>query len=122
MALLAALVSLALVSGGSDRGSTLPKPAGSWYSAVAGVRPIGDFGRRTACGEVLRPDTLGVSHPVLPCGAKIYLALGRRTVLTQVIDRGPFVPGRAFDVTAPLAAKLGLGGVERIRWAYASAG
>jgi rare lipoprotein A len=58
---------------------------------------------------------------VLPCGAKIYLAFDRRHVLAQVIDRGPFVPGRAFDLTAPLAAKLGLQGVQRIRWAFASA-
>ena len=58
---------------------------------------------------------------MLPCGAKIYLSFDGRQVLTQVIDRGPFVPGREFDLTAPLADKLGLDGVQRIRWAYASA-
>lgn len=121
VALLAAVVSLALVNDRTKSGGSLPKPAGSWYSALAGVRPIGGFGGRTACGEALRPTTLGVSHPVLPCGAKIYLSFDGRQVLTQVIDRGPFVPGREFDLTAPLADKLGLDGVQRIRWAYASA-
>jgi rare lipoprotein A (peptidoglycan hydrolase) len=57
---------------------------------------------------------------VLPCGAKIYLSYGGTTVLTQVIDRGPSAAGRELEVTAPVAAKLGLRGVERIRWAYAS--
>jgi rare lipoprotein A (peptidoglycan hydrolase) len=121
VALLAALVSLALVGGRSKPGADLPKPAGSWYPAVAGVRPLGGFGRKTACGEVLRPTTLGVSHPVLPCGAKIYIEFDGRHVLTQVIDRGPFVPGRELDLTAPLAERLGLAGVQRVRWAYASA-
>lgn len=121
VALLAALVSLALVNDSSKSGASLPKPAGSWHSALAGVRPTGDFGGRTACGEVLRPTTLGVSHPVLPCGAKIYISFDGRHVLTQVIDRGPFVPGREFDLTAPLADRIGLAGIQRVRWAYASA-
>lgn len=121
VALLAALVSLALVNSSSKGGASLPKPAGSWHSALAGVRPTGDFGGRTACGQVLRPTTLGVSHPVLPCGAKIYISFDGRHVLTQVIDRGPFVPGREFDLTAPLADRIGLAGIQRVRWAYASA-
>ena len=44
-----------------------------------------------------------------------------KSVLTQVIDRGPYVPGRVFDLTETLAAKLGLRDVQRVRWAYASA-
>ena len=122
VALLAAVVSLALVSGRSSHGNDLPKPVGGWYTALAGVRAPGGFGARTACGQVMRADTLGVAHPVLPCGAKIYLSYGGRTVLTQVIDRGPYLPGREFDLTQTLAAHLGLSGVERIRWAYAGAG
>jgi rare lipoprotein A len=122
VALLAAVVALALVLGRSDSDSSLPKPAGSWYTALAGVRQVGGIGKRTACGQLLTADTNGVSHPVLPCGAKIFLSYGGRNVLTQVIDRGPFVPGREFDLTEPLAAKLGLAGVQRIRWAYAASG
>jgi rare lipoprotein A len=122
VALLAAVVSLALVAGRSSSDSTIPKPAGAWYSALAGVRVPGGFGTRTACGQVLRPVTAGVSHPVLPCGAKIFLSFDGKNVLTQVIDRGPYVPGREFDLTEPLAAKLGVRGVQRLRWAYAGAG
>jgi rare lipoprotein A len=119
VALLAALVALAVVVGRQTRATDLPKPVGSWETVLAGVRPTGDYGKTTACGTVLRPATSGVSHAVLPCGAKIFVAYGGKTVLTQVIDRGPYVPGRALDLTAPLAAELGLRGVEPVRWAYA---
>lgn len=122
VALLGAVVALALVIGRADSKSALPKPAGAWYTALAGVRQAGGIGKRTACGQILTADTNGVSHPVLPCGAKIFLSFDGKSVLTQVIDRGPFVPGREFDLTEPLAAKLGLGGVQRIRWAYAASG
>ena len=122
VALLAAVLSLAIVSGRSSATRTLPQPVGTWYTALAGERAPGGYGSTTACGQVLQPETEGVAHPVLPCGAKIYLSFDGKRVLTQVIDRGPFVPGREFDVTAPLAAKLGLRDVSRIRWAYAAAG
>ncbi len=122
VALLGAVIALALVLGRSDSNVSLPKPAGSWRSALAGVRAPGGIGERTACGQILRADTNGVSHPVLPCGAKIFLQLGGVNVLTQVIDRGPYVPGREFDLTESLAARLGLTGIERLRWAYAASG
>ena len=63
--------------------------------------------------------TLGVAHPVLPCGARIYISYGGHKVLTQVIDRGPSAPGREFDVTKALADEIGLHGTKRIRWSYA---
>jgi len=50
------------------------------------------YGKRTACGQVIEPRTEGVAHPVLPCGVKLYLTYEGRHVLTQVIDRGPYVP------------------------------
>jgi hypothetical protein len=121
VALLGAVVALALVTGRSDFEPTLPRPVGAWYPALAGIRAAGGLGKRTACGQVLRPATNGVSHPVLPCGAKIFVSYGGKTILTQVIDRGPYVPGRVLDLTETLAAKLGLSGVQRVRWAYAGA-
>jgi rare lipoprotein A (peptidoglycan hydrolase) len=122
IALLAAVVSLALVVGRSDSDTTQPRPVGAWQTALAGVRGVGGIGKRTACGQTLGADTNGVSHPVLPCGAKIFVQLDGKSILTQVIDRGPYVPGREFDLTEPLAAKIGLRGVQRIRWAYAVSG
>jgi rare lipoprotein A (peptidoglycan hydrolase) len=62
---------------------------------------------------------MGVAHPVLPCGAKVYLSYGGRRVLTQVIDRGPNKPGREFGVAKPLADEIGLHGTKPIRWSFA---
>ena len=50
--------------------------------------------------------TVGVAHPVLPCGVKIYVEYKGKQVLTQVIDRGHTVPGREFDLTQALAKLL----------------
>src|SRR6266508_6223036 len=104
---------------------TLPRPAVSdisgWYTALAGVRARPLAGRTSGCSTLLDPNTLGVGHPVLPCGAKLFLRYGGKTVLTTVVDRGPYAPGREFEVTPALADVLGLSGVQTIRWSFARA-
>ena len=122
VALLAIVLALAVASlaNGSDD-EQAPTAVGEWYSALAGTyRPqaVADTDV-TACGYPADETTPGVAHPVLPCGAKIVLEYDGKQVLTQVIDRGTGVPGRAFDLTAKLASQLGVRGVQRIRWAYA---
>ena len=74
---------------------------------------------RTACGEAFTKDTIGISHPTLPCGVKLYIRFHGREVLTQVVDRGPFAPGRDFDVTKALANRLDLHGTQTVEWRYA---
>lgn len=73
----------------------------SWYGP-------GDYGTTTACGVVLEPDTLGVAHRTLPCGTPVALTWHGRTLVVPVIDRGPFAPGRTWDLT--FATFQGLGG------------
>jgi rare lipoprotein A len=119
VALLAVVASVAFTSGNHKSDGGLPPPSGSWYPALASSRGPGSYGKRTACNIVLRPATVGVSHPVLPCGSKIYVRYAGQKILTQVIDRGPYVPGRQFDLTEALAARLGLHGVQEIEWAFA---
>lgn len=121
VALLAAVVSLAVTAQTRSPSSSLPQPEGN-YAALAGTIGSAAVGRRTACGEVIRADTEGVAHPTLPCGARIYVVYHGKHVLTQVIDRGPYVPGREFDLTEALAARLGLQGVQTIHWSYARVG
>lgn len=121
LALLAAVVSLAVIRQTREGTGTAPQPAGS-YTALAGSSGPAAFGRRTACGGIIHPDTEGVSHPTLPCGARIFLSFHGTRVLTQVVDRGPYVPGRQFDLTDALARRLGLSGVQQIHWSYARAG
>ena len=121
VALLAALGALAL---GGDGGGGLAPAAGQveaespWQEATVGVR--GRPGRRTACGTVLGTRTVGVIHPVLPCGAKLVLGAGELTVTVEVVDRASAGSGRDFGVTRALAARLGVEGDSRIRWRFAS--
>jgi rare lipoprotein A (peptidoglycan hydrolase) len=118
IAVLAGVVVLAISLGRSTQGkaSSVPEPV-HWYKALAA--PYTPSGKKpTACGQRVNERTLGVAHPVLPCGVKIFLDFNGKQVLTQVIDKGPAVPGREFDVTKALADKIGLQGVEQLRWAF----
>ncbi|HLY86244.1 MAG TPA: hypothetical protein VKO84_07020, partial [Gaiellaceae bacterium] len=63
--------------------------------------------------------TLGVVHPVLPCGTKLFVQVGSKRVYTQVVDRGPVPSREDFDLTAALADRLGLAGTRNVRWAFA---
>jgi rare lipoprotein A len=116
-ALLGVAIALAVTSR-RHPASALPPPIGS-YTALAGASGPEAAGTRTACGQIVGPRTLGVAHPVLPCGVKVYITYQDVHVLAQVIDRGPSVPGRQFELTAALARRIGLTGVQRIRWSYA---
>lgn len=84
----------------------------SWYGP-------GLYGRHTACGETLQANTLGVAHRSLPCGTTVKFAYHGHTLVTQVIDRGPYVHGRSWDLTSAASKVLGLEGVGQVRYAVA---
>lgn len=84
----------------------------SWYGP-------GLWGNKTACGQTLRPHTLGVAHKKLPCGTTVKFMYHGHSVVTQVIDRGPYIKGRAWDLTAAASEVLGLEGVGDVRYAIA---
>jgi hypothetical protein len=118
--LLAAAVAAAVSGwGGTASGRAQPQPVGDLVALVGSAGPAA-FGRHTACGGILRPDTLGIAHPTLPCGARIFIDYHGLRVLTQVVDRGPYEAGREFDVTDALARRLGLQGVQRVHWSFAA--
>jgi rare lipoprotein A (peptidoglycan hydrolase) len=71
----------------------------SWYGP-------GLYGNHLGCGGQLTPGKLGVAHKSLPCGSKVTLRKGSRTVRVRVIDRGPYVGGREFDLTEATARRL----------------
>ncbi|HEY2479022.1 MAG TPA: septal ring lytic transglycosylase RlpA family protein [Solirubrobacterales bacterium] len=85
----------------------------SWYGGKT------MWGRSTACGQVLRPTTIGVANKTLPCGTPVKFVWRGRAIVAPVIDRGPYVKGRAWDLTEAAAADLGFEGVGRIRYAVA---
>lgn len=59
----------------------------------------GFYGNTTACGQTLRRDTMGVAHKTLPCGTRVRFHYRDRTRKVAVIDRGPYIDGRRWDLT-----------------------
>lgn len=73
----------------------------SWYGGGGGL----------ACGGELTSTTMGVANKTLPCGTWLTIRYGDRSVRVQVIDRGPYVAGREFDLTEATKRALGFEGV-----------
>lgn len=71
----------------------------TWYGP-------GLYGNNTACGQVLRPSTVGVAHRNLPCGTAVKLVYRGRQIVTRVIDRGPYSYGNDWDLTLAAARAL----------------
>jgi rare lipoprotein A (peptidoglycan hydrolase) len=123
VAVLAAVVISRRTGADNDRNlpGAVPVPGtqnGYYTGRAAPYSPTG-ADTRTACGEPFTDKTQGVAHPVLPCGVRLYIRFHGTEVLTQVIDRGPNLPGRDFDVTKALADRLGLHGSQTIQWRFA---
>jgi hypothetical protein len=78
----------------------------TWYGP-------GLYGNRTACGQRLGYDTLGVAHRSLPCGTKVNILYQGRTITVPVIDRGPY-SSADWDLTEETADRLGFSGKETI--------
>ncbi len=79
-------------------------------------------GNRTACGVRLRRSTMGVAHRTLPCGTRVDITWGGRSVSVPVIDRGPFVTGVHYDLTLAAAKVLGFVAAGRVRVGVLPAG
>ncbi|HEX3737788.1 MAG TPA: septal ring lytic transglycosylase RlpA family protein [Solirubrobacterales bacterium] len=94
------------------RGSHSPaRHLTSYRLAGASYYGAGLYGNGVACGGTLEPGTLGVANKTLPCGTKVKLRYHGRQVTVPVIDRGPYVAGRDYDLTEATKAALGFPGV-----------
>jgi rare lipoprotein A (peptidoglycan hydrolase) len=78
-----------------------------------------DYGLGLACGGVLGREQLGVAHKTAPCGTLITFTYAGRSLTVPVIDRGPYIAGREWDLTGATAAALGFPGLGRIEWSLA---
>jgi peptidoglycan hydrolase-like protein with peptidoglycan-binding domain len=90
----------------------MKRAGASWYGP-------GFYGNRTACGQKLRESTVGVAHKTLPCGSKVLIGYKGRFLLTRVIDRGPFIAGRSWDLTNGARLSLGYQGIDPVRYLVA---
>jgi peptidoglycan hydrolase-like protein with peptidoglycan-binding domain len=87
---------------------SMNKQVASWYGP-------GFYGNETACGQVFTKTIVGVAHKSLPCGTKVTLFAHGNWVTAPVIDRGPFIRGRTWDLSSALAQQLGVTGTEKVR-------
>src|SRR5437016_10298368 len=77
----------------------------SWYGP-------GFHGNRTANGEIYDQYELTAAHPSLPLGTRVMVTNleSGRAVEVRINDRGPFVDGRAIDLSYAAARTIGLVG------------
>lgn len=131
---LAAIAVVSLIPAAAQAGTggassfTAPSPSAATTSAglytftpwrVAGASWYGPglYGNGVACGGTLRPSTVGVAHKTLPCGTMVKFKHRGHVVMARVIDRGPYISGRAWDLTEAAAEALdfedvGVGSVQ----------
>jgi hypothetical protein len=103
-----------------------PKPAatithgGSGWHADYNVSFYGPgfYGHRTACGLKLTTTLIGVANRTLPCGTMVTFRnpANGRTVTAPVVDRGPYVSGRYWDLTGGLCTALGMCHTGTLQW------
>jgi rare lipoprotein A len=75
----------------------------SWYGP-------GFEGRRTSSGESFNSEALTAASPTLPLGSHVRVMNPDtgRSVVVRINDRGPFVHGRALDLSHGAAERIGL--------------
>jgi len=79
-----------------------------------------DYGLGLACGGLLGVNQIGVAHKTAPCGTLIDFTYNGRTLQVPVVDRGPYIAGREWDLTGATARALGFPGLGSIEWSCAS--
>jgi rare lipoprotein A (peptidoglycan hydrolase) len=105
--------------------ATARKLVGSLRTSEASWYGPGLWGNGTACGRVtLRPNTIGVANKNLPCGTRVLFGYRGKYIIAPVIDRGPYIRGRTWDLTKAASDAIGLtaAGVGRVRHAIISRG
>jgi rare lipoprotein A (peptidoglycan hydrolase) len=92
-------------------------PYTQWNVSIASVYT--DYGKPIACGGVLHVPELGVANKTLPCGTQVIFLYHGRALKVPVIDRGPYIAGRTWDLTGATAEALHFPGLGPIRWRIA---
>lgn len=88
--------------------------SGKKWTCVASWYGNEFHGRRTASGEIFNQWDFTVAHRTLPFGTFVAIEYRGRKIVAMVNDRGPFIPGREFDLSRGCAEALGFTGLARI--------
>jgi rare lipoprotein A (peptidoglycan hydrolase) len=80
----------------------------------------GFYGKRTACGLAYTTTIMGVAHRTLPCGTLVTFRnpANGRTITVPVIDRGPYVAGRDWDLSGAACLALAHCYTGPMYWKY----
>ncbi len=97
---------------GLDTGGVAMTATGPLRNALASR--FDDYDLPLACGGTLGRSQQGVAHKTLPCGTLVTIVYNGRSVQVPVVDRGPYIAGREFDLTGATANALGFEGVHEI--------
>lgn len=91
------------------------KPTGITVSTSASWYGPGFDGCTSASGATFRANQMTAATLSLPLGTLVKASSGGRSVVVVVTDRGPFVHGRAVDLSRAAAQAIGIAGVGRIK-------
>lgn len=106
----------AVLSGPNGTVHTVKGGVTAYRAAEASWYGPGLYGSALACGGHLTPGVIGVANKSLPCGSRVQLRYRGHNVTARVVDRGPYVAGREFDLTAATKQRLGFGSTGTV-WA-----
>lgn len=88
--------------------------ADGWQRAKVSWYGPGFIGNTMAGGGTLEWGSMVVAHRSMRFGTRIEFAYNGRTCVAVVMDRGPYVGGRTFDLGPGTAAALGFSGVGTV--------
>lgn len=74
----------------------------SWYGA--------ESGNRTASGRYFDGTQLLAAHRTLKFGTKVRFTYKGRSIILPILDRGPYVGGRTYDLSKAAAKRIGMVG------------
>jgi peptidoglycan lytic transglycosylase len=99
----------------SRAGPASPKLTTTVYRpSIATQYGPGFYGQKTACGQTLRPSTIGVANRTLKCGTPVAIYYHGRTMIVPVIDRGPYANHADWDLTEATGRALSIAGTATI--------
>ncbi|MEO0642195.1 MAG: septal ring lytic transglycosylase RlpA family protein [Pseudomonadota bacterium] len=89
------------------RGPRVVRSLGTKVASYYGKR---FHGRRTANGERFDMNAMTAAHKTLPFGTRVRVTnpANGRAVTVRINDRGPFIAGRAIDLSRAAAQRLGM--------------
>ncbi|HEX9093950.1 MAG TPA: septal ring lytic transglycosylase RlpA family protein [Coriobacteriia bacterium] len=87
-----------------------------WKVAEASWYGPGLYGSGLAAGGRLKIASMIVAHKKLPFGTRVQFYYNGKSITVPVMDRGPYVSGREWDLGPGTARYLGMMGVARIQY------